>query len=277
MHDNSYAVFAQTDWNFTPTWKLTTGLRYTYDILKGGEQFRELCFGLPACLGNIFGAIPPPYILGAYTPVNDITASDPAIANCFNGVGCQYPGVRGIPYLLPNGQWARDLGANWSSPTGTLGVEWDPDPNTLAYLKYSRGYKSGGFNASTISVDPESLPEHLDAFELGGKEVFNRVLQINGALFYYNYTDKQIPLTLPATIVGGPTVSSIVNIPKVKSYGAEFETIWQPWANMQFLLDYSYLSATIKGQAGSCRDPAAQHAQFLLCQHGQRAIRKYQR
>ena len=42
----------------------------------------------------------------------------------------------------------------------------------------------------------------------------------------------------------------------MKSYGAEFETIWQPWANMQFLLNYSYLSATIKGQAGSCATPA---------------------
>jgi iron complex outermembrane recepter protein len=259
MHDNSYAAFAQTDWNFTPTWKLTTGLRYTYDILKGGEQFRELCFGLPACLG-----LPPsqvvtgPALFGAYTPVNDITASNAAIASCFTAAGytpsacAKYPGVRGVPYLLPNGMWARDLGASWSAPTGTLGVEWDPDPNTLAYLKYSRGYKSGGFNASTISVNPESQPEHLDAIELGGKEVFNRNLQVNGALFWYNYTDKQIPLTLPPTTVGGPNISSIVNIPKVKSYGAEFETIWQPWANVQFLLDYSYLSATIKGQAGSC-------------------------
>jgi iron complex outermembrane receptor protein len=251
MHDNSYAAFAQTDWSFAPTWKLTTGLRYTYDILKGGEQFRELCFGLPACLGNAFGPIPTPYILGAFTPVNDITASDPAIANCFNGIGCKYPGVRGTPYLLPNGNWARDLGANWSAPTGTLGLEWTPDPNTLAYLKYSRGYKSGGFNASTISVNPESQPEHLDAIELGGKQVFNRSLQVNGALFYYNYKDKQIPLTLEG-FNGGPNISSIVNIPKVTSYGAEFETIWQPWANMQFLLDYSYLSATIKGQAGAC-------------------------
>ena len=262
MHDNSYAAFAQTDWNFTPTWKLTTGLRYTYDILKGGEQFRELCFGLPACLGNLFGALPPPYILGAFTPVTDITQTNAAISSCFtktlvyNPALCtKYPGVRGVPYLESNGDWARDLGANWSAPTGTLGVEWDPDPNTLAYLKYSRGYKSGGFNASTISASPESLPEHLDAIELGGKEVFNRTLQVNGALFYYNYTDKQIPLTLPATTVGGPNISSIVNIPKVKSYGAEFETIWQPWANMQFLLDYSYLSATIKGQSGSCLTP----------------------
>ncbi len=256
MHNNSYAAFAQTDWKFAPAWKLTTGLRYTYDILKGGEQFRELCFGLPACLGNLFGALPPPYILGAFTPVTDITSSNPAIANCFNGKGCNYPGVRGTPYLLPNGEWARDLGANWHAPTGTLGLEWTPNESTLGYLKYSRGYKSGGFNASTISVNPESQAEHLDAIELGGKEVFNRTLQINGAVFYYNYKDKQIPLTLPPTIVGGPTVSSIVNIPKVQMYGAELESIWQPWANMQFILDYSYLSAVIKGQDGSCLTPA---------------------
>jgi len=253
MHDNSYAAFAQTDWNFTPTWKLETGLRYTYDILKGSEQFRELCFGLPACLGLPSSqVVTGPALFGAYTPVNDLTVSDPAIANCFNGVGCLYPGVRGRPYLLSNGMWNRDLGADWHAPTGVVDLEWTPDPNTLGYLKYSRGYKSGGFNASTISVDPESAAEHLDAFELGGKEVFNKQLQINGALFYYNYKNKQIPLTLPAVIAGGPTVSSIVNIPKVDSYGAEFESIWQPWSSLQFILDYSYLTATIKGQAGSC-------------------------
>jgi iron complex outermembrane receptor protein len=268
MHNNSYAAFAQTDWSFAPTWKLTTGLRYTYDILKGSEQFRELCFGLPACLALPDVASPPgtppnqivtgPSILGAFTPVNDITATNAAIGSCFAtgafvAANCaKYPGVRGVPYLLANGNWKRDLGADWHAPTGTLGLEWTPDANTLMYLKYSRGYKSGGFNASTISVNPESQAEHLDAIELGGKEVLNRNFQINGALFYYNYKDKQIPLTLPPETEGGPNISSIVNIPKVQSYGAELETIWQPWTNMQFLLDYSYLSATIKGQAGSC-------------------------
>lgn len=252
MHDDSYAAFAQTDWNFTPTWKLTTGLRYSYDILKGSEQFRELCFGLPACLGlPASQVVTGPALLGAYTPVNDITVSDPAIANCFNGVGCLYPGVRNIPNLQANGMWNRNLGADWHAPTGTAGLEWTPDPNTLGYLKYSRGYKSGGFNASTISVNPESAAEHLDAFELGGKEQFNKQFQINGALFYYIYHDKQIPLTLEG-INGGPTISSIVNIPKVDSYGLEYESIWQPWSSLQFILDYSYLSAAIKGQAGSC-------------------------
>jgi iron complex outermembrane recepter protein len=264
MHNNSYAAFAQTDWTFLPSWKLTTGLRYTYDILKGSEQWRELCFGLPACLALPTVNSPPgtapgqivtgPSILGAATPVNDISVSNPAIANCFNGKGCLYPGVRGIPNLQANGLWNRNLGANWHAPTGTLGLEWTPDPNTLGYLKYSRGYKSGGFNASTISVNPESQAEHLDAIELGGKEQFNRQLQINGALFFYKYKNLQIPLTLPG-INGGPTVSSIVNLPTVHTYGAELETIWQPWTNMQFILDYSYLNATIKGNAGSCAPP----------------------
>ena len=261
MHNNSYAAFAQTDWTFLPTWKLTTGLRYTYDILTGSEQWRELCFGLPSCLALPAVNSPPgtapgqietgPSLLGAFTPVNDISLSNPAIANCFNGVGCLYPGVKGIPNLQANGLWNRNLGANWHAPTGTLGLEWDPDPNTLGYLKYSRGYKSGGFNASTISVNPESQAEHIDAIELGGKEQFNRQLQVNGALFFYDYKDLQIPLTLEG-IGGGPNISSIVNLPTVHTYGAEIETIWQPWTDMQFIIDYSYLSATIKGQNGSC-------------------------
>jgi iron complex outermembrane receptor protein len=245
MHNNSYAAFAQTDWNFTPTWKLTTGLRYTYDILKGSEQFRELCFGLPACLG-----LPPsqvvtgPAVLGAFTPVTDITPTIPAIANCATAAGCLYPGVRGIPNLQPNGLWNRNLGANWHAPTGTLGVEWTPDTNTLGYLKYSRGYKSGGFNASTIVPNPESEPEHIDAFELGGKVLLNKQVQINASVFYYIYKGLQIPLPEPAP--PGPNVTEIINLPKVNTYGAEFETIWAPIANLQFLLDYSYLSATIK-------------------------------
>jgi iron complex outermembrane recepter protein len=245
MHNNSYAAFAQTDWKFLPTWKLTTGLRYTYDILKGSEQFRELCFGLPACLGLPASQIVTgPAVLGAFTPVTDITTTIPAIANCATAAGCLYPGVKGVPTLLPNGMWNRNLGANWHAPTGTLGVEWTPTADILNYAKYSRGYKSGGFNASTIVPNPESLAEHIDAFEIGSKVTFDRQLQLNSSIFYYNYQNLQIPLPEPAP--PGPNVTEIINLPKVRTFGAEFEAIWAPIANLQFLLDYSYLSAKIK-------------------------------
>ncbi len=244
MHSNSYAAFAQTDWSFLPTWKLTTGLRFTYDETAGAEQFRELCFGLGSCLG--LGALPGPAVLGALTPVTDITSTIPAIANCtVAGVGCSYPGVKGPPTLnAATGLWNRELGANWHAPTGTAGLEWSPTGDILGYLKYSRGYKSGGFNASTIVPNPESQAEHMDALELGSKLVFNRKLQINSSIFYYNYKGLQIPLPEPAP--PGPLVTEIINLPKVVTYGAEFETLWAPIANLQLALDYSYLHARIK-------------------------------
>ena len=245
MHNNSYAAFAQTDWKFAPTWKLTTGLRYTYDILKGSEQFRELCFGLPACLGlPASQLVTGPAVLGAFTPVTDITPTIAGIAGCATPAGCLYPGVRGVPNLQPNGLWNRNLGANWHAPTGTLGLEWTPTADFLGYAKYSRGYKSGGFNASTIVPNPESQAEHIDAFEIGSKVTFARQLQINTALFYYNYQNLQIPLPEPAP--PGPNITEIINLPKVRTYGAEFEAIWAPTTSLQFLLDYSYLSAKIK-------------------------------
>jgi iron complex outermembrane recepter protein len=242
MHANSYAIFEQTDWKFLPTWQATLGLRYTYDEAAGSEQFRELCFGYGPCLG-LPASLPGPAVLGAYTPVTDITQTIPAIANCVTAAGCLYPGVKGVPNLLANGNWNRNLGANWGAPTGTAGLQWTPTNDILAYFKYSRGYKSGGFNSSTIDVNPESQPEHIDAIELGGKVQFTRQFQLNTALFYYHYQGLQIPLQQPAG--NGVYVEEIINLPKVINYGAEFEAIWQATANLQFLLDYSYLHATI--------------------------------
>jgi iron complex outermembrane recepter protein len=161
------------------------------------------------------------------------------------GVGCAFPGVKGAPSLNPaTGLWNRDLGANWHAPTGTAGLEWTPTADILGYLKYSRGYKSGGFNASTIVPNPESQAEHMDAIELGSKMIFNRQLQVNSSIFYYNYKGLQIPL--PQLAPPGPPVTEIINLPKVTTYGAEFETIWAPIANLQLLFDYSYLHARIK-------------------------------
>jgi iron complex outermembrane recepter protein len=266
MKGESYAMFGQTDWKFAPTWKITTGLRYTYDKLSGLESYRELCYGLPSCLGLNPTPAPPPTplgqpavpgltgqsLFGALTPVNDITAQNASgISACFspttgafNPALCKYRGA-GTPTLNANGLWQRALSDHWDAITGTAGIEWTPTDTTLGYLKYTRGYKSGGFNAGTITANPESDPEHVDSLELGGKQVFNRQFQVNGAFYVYDYKDLQDPLfELPVN--GGTGFTNIINIPKVISYGVEFESIWQPIANLQILLDYSYMDATIR-------------------------------
>ncbi|MGO9935215.1 MAG: TonB-dependent receptor [Steroidobacteraceae bacterium] len=238
MHGNSYAAFVQTDWKFQPTWKLTTGVRYTEDFLAGSEYVRELCFGIPSCLLFPATFLPAEYY-GAFTPVNDITSVEINMG--------PYRGVTHLPVLEANGNWGRGLGDQWDAVTGTMGVEWTPNESFLGYGKYSRGYKSGGFNAGwdgQISANPESKAEHIDAFEVGAKQVW-KTFQVNSALYFYNYYNLQIPLEVqpPSPAIA---YSSIINLGKVVSYGAEFETIWQPVRDLQFLLNYSYMDATIR-------------------------------
>ncbi len=241
MKADSYAGFAQIDWRVAPTIKLSGGLRYTYDRQAGVEATREICFGVPAC-----GASAAAY--GAFTPAIDITQ--------FLVSFTPAPGVAGPTTLDPaTGLFSRRLSASWSAVTGTAGVEWTPDSASLVYAKYSRGYKSGGFNSGPIFAVPETGPEFLDAYELGVKHDFGRTLRVDTAIFYYNYDGMQIPLAVQvAPFVPATTV--YVNINRVRSYGLEVEGTWQPTEGLQFILNYSYLNARVRSSRGCFVDGA---------------------
>ena len=241
MNEDSYAVFGQVDWKITDTLKLTGGLRYSDDHLAGTETTRQITLGLPAFYASIspaFGGPLGPFpFLGAATPALDGT---PFLISTAPARGVSTP----TKINLATGFATRGLSATWSAPTGTAGLEWTPDRDSLYYAKYSRGYKAGGFNAGAIVAAPETNPEYLDAYEVGAKhQWFDRRLTTNVALFYYNYDNMQIPLSVqPAT---GPAMTQVFNLKQVQSYGVELETIWQPIEHAQILFNYSYLNATI--------------------------------
>ena len=246
----SYASFAQVDYKPTDTLKFTGGIRYSHDEKYGSESVRLLCFAVPACYAKPeFN----PFIPGGL-PAVDLSQLGSVVSNGQPSTGGLPQGVTGPTTYDPNTGFAtRYYDASWQAVTGTAGVEWTPDSDTLLYAKYSRGYKSGGFNIgifTVLSFQPYTAAEHVDSFELGYKKTWFHNLTTDLAMFWYNYQNLQIPITVVGT-AGGLTQASTTfyNVPTAISRGVELETTWQATKSLSFLFDYSYLDAFSTGGA----------------------------
>jgi iron complex outermembrane receptor protein len=117
-------------------------------------------------------------------------------------------------------RWTATLGGRWSSESKSATLEAVPDTVTnaptpyadardwddftprvaleyraafgLAYLSYSRGFKTGGYNYPA-SLNPVLNPETLDSYELGIKTgLADDRLRVRSALFHYDFEDLQV-------------------------------------------------------------------------------------
>ena len=246
LAENSYGIFGQTDWQASSQFKITTGLRYSYDKKSGDQTFRIMAFNAEGLIPGVPLGV---NMFGANTPAFDITG----VATTCNGQS--YRGTGPCSFNAA-GAAQTSLDAHWDAVTGVAGISWTPAPDILGYAKYSRGYKAGGFNSGINAVDPETSQEIVDAFEVGYKQTFGRTFQANVATFYYNYKNDQQPLgsySAATNVIN----NLIVNIPVVHTYGAELETIWNPITDLDILLNYAYLHATISSTDGLCYQDAA--------------------
>ncbi len=227
---DSYAGYGQVTWQITPEWKIEGAARYTQDHKVGIEDFRVVSFD-DQVAG--FGVDLTPF---AVSPIN------PATGKPYRGSGVGF-------YDAASGFEMRTLNGTWSAVTGEATLTWQPDSETLAYAKYSRGYKTGGFNGGQVAAFPETNPEYVDAIEGGVKKSWGSVFQINGAAFFYNYQNDQQPLTIQNS--SGVLFSDVFNIPSVHTYGVELEANWHPFEPVVFTAQYTYLSAKID-KIGAC-------------------------
>ncbi len=129
---------------------------------------------------------------------------------------------------------------NWS---GRLSVDYDLSADSMLYAKISSGYKTGGLNFRN-EQNPTYGEETVISYEIGSKNILlDGALQLNGSVFYNDYTDlqndqlfAQLPLDgsgnpipnpeIPGTFVVN-TFDAIENVSDVDMYGAEVEWIWQ--------------------------------------------------
>ena len=233
--NESYATFGQVDWQFAETWKLTAGLRYTKDKKESFESARLLCF-------LSFSAGCPTRAFLQPVDVTQIVSSSILSAQTDRS-------VVGPVYTDPTtGLRHRLLKNEWSAVTGTLGVDWQPDSDSLYYAKYTRGYKAGGFNAgaTTLPLSVTTDEETIDAYEVGMKKTFaEQNLQVNASLFYYDYQNLQAPLSVVDAVLQ-TSRTEFFNLPKATNKGFELEATWVPIESLQVLFNYSYLDAQIE-------------------------------
>jgi iron complex outermembrane receptor protein len=254
----SYAGFGQVDWQVNDEWKVTLGARYSWDRKYGHESVRLICFAVPACFtAPEFGQFFP-------LPAVDLTQLPSVVdAGALSHAGALPKGVvANTTYDPATGFATREYNANWSAVSGNAGVEWQPDQDTNVYLKYGRGYKSGGFNIgifTVLSFQPWTDKETVDSFELGAKKTWNDWLTTNAAIFYYKYHDLQIPLAVIQSAGGlAQSETAFLNIPESVSQGFELESTITPIDNLAILFNYSYNDAHVtEGVAADPADPGA--------------------
>jgi iron complex outermembrane receptor protein len=212
------AGYGQLDWNFTDTWKATFGARYEKDWKWGDDKGSLFLFNPAAGVGLNITQVGVP-------------------------IGVTYPGATAAVYNATTGRAERRLDGEWSGVTGTAGIQWTPDASTNVYFKYSRGFKSGGFNIGAgIVAKPMTDPEHSNDYQVGYKQNFGNTFQLNVDVFYDQYYNAQIPIGVSS---GGVIVAQFFNIPESRSSGVEVEAQWQATKALQFLLSYGYNDTSI--------------------------------
>lgn len=126
-------------------------------------------------------------------------------------------GEIGPTVSFPIDTYFGDQSKSFKKPTWKIGIDHEFTDDIMAYLTYSRGFKSGAYNTVRPQDRPVN-PEILDAYEFGVKSVlFDRRLRANFAAFYYDYSGVQ----LTRVVTGGSQI--ILNAAKAEIYGVDFD------------------------------------------------------
>lgn len=127
-----------------------------------------------------------------------------------------------------------------------VGLDLKPADHQLIYASVSKGYKAGSVQNSIATVAEQYTPatqESLISYELGAKlSLLDRSLSLNGALFRYDYTDKQV-LGRATTALG--SFLALVNVPKSRVNGAELQAIYSGVRGLTLTAGGTYLDTRV--------------------------------
>jgi iron complex outermembrane recepter protein len=231
-------VFGNLDYEFLPGLALTTGVRYTsvrqhfsgctYDggsgLLSGTANF------ISDLLRGASGLSPS---TGLFVPGGCITINDTGSNPDF------------LPIVSSYEQDQHNV--SWRG-----GLNYKPTTDSLLYVLVSRGFKAGTFpvifSFAQSGITPVSQ-EQLTSYEIGAKlSLLDRRLQFNASAFHYDYINKQF-FTFKSAF-GLFNVATVVNIPKSKVDGADFDIVAQPFERLTVRGAVTYIHTKIDKYSG---------------------------
>ena len=120
-------------------------------------------------------------------------------------------------------------------------LDWQASDQAFVYASAGKGFKPGGIATTDGNGDISTghyKPEQLWAYEIGLKtDLSDGRLRLNGALFYNDYTDQQVPYFVTNNL--GVTNVSVTNAGKSEIFGIELEALYRPSANWSFTGGYT--------------------------------------
>jgi len=198
---NSRAVFYQGTWNLTDSVSLTAGARYTEEEKR---------------------AFASTYNTSSY---NGLAIPD---ANPLLG------GLSAALFNIYDHEFNEDRGTHQFIPA--VNLEWARSDDSMLYMSYSEGFKSGGFNSTdsqlplfTADGPQANIPgpgfeyedENAESWEIGGKHtLLDGSMTFNWAYFDSVYKNQQV-----STFVGLGFV--VTNAASASVSGLEVDMLWQ--------------------------------------------------
>lgn len=243
VKNKAWAGFGRITFHVSDQVRLTGGLRYTKD--DKSVQASTIAV-LNQCTIPI---VPPNFVPCAGGPSlpSALTLADLAAAIPASQLPVGFPaapfaavpfGTNGNIILYAPGSQSSNF--NKGQVTYRLAAEADVFENSLAYISYETGYRSGGFNL-TFGRETYS-PEYLRALTVGLKNKFfdNKVL-LNIEAFHWSYRDQQLAhLGLDGR---GNASYFTENIGRSRIWGVDVDAAVQASRNTLLTAGVQYLNA----------------------------------
>ena len=237
----SYGIFGNAEYKVTPQLTVQGGVRYT-----NNRQEATYCYNDPAIdaaqgTATVFGAA-----------LNSVPISIKP-GECFPTTGDLLLGTAKSTLTPVNEH------LNENNISFRVGANYKFDQGTLIYVTVSQGFKAGIFSAigaSRVNQYTPAKQEKVIAYEGGIKApIFGNALQANGAIFYYDYSNKQVRGRVQDTVFG--LLEKMLNVPKSYVFGVEGEIVAKPTDRLRISAGATYLKSEVTSKYSATPDGLA--------------------